>query len=74
LRAGVERDPGGCRGAGLPADAARDHAGDTDGDQRKQKIAAKTPTRTAIDPLTGARAGMIFGEFADYWKQGRIIC
>ena len=35
LRAGVERDPGGCRGAGLPADAARDHAGDTDGDQRK---------------------------------------
>ena len=31
LRRVVERDPGGRRGAGVPADAARDHAGDTDG-------------------------------------------
>ena len=37
-RTGVERDPGGRRGAGLPADAARDHAGDTDGDRREEGL------------------------------------
>ncbi len=38
LRAGVERDPGGRRGAGLPADAARDHAGNSDGDCRQENV------------------------------------